>query len=80
MTAVRKEALDMQQKHSNLTNWHYMYYYLSVKESKRKPNISIRINPETLHQARVAAVSAKKTLGAWLEEAIQEKIAKGVSQ
>jgi predicted HicB family RNase H-like nuclease len=40
----------------------------------RKPNTSIRVDLETLHQARVAAVTAKKTLGQWLEEAIQEKI------
>jgi len=44
--------------------------------SKDKPrlNISIRIHPEKLHEARIAAVTAKKTLGVWLEEAIQEKI------
>lgn len=40
----------------------------------RKPNTSIRVDLEVLHQARVAAVTAKKTLGVWLEEAIQEKI------
>jgi len=40
----------------------------------RKPNSSIRVDPEALHQARVAAVTARKTLGQWLEEAIQEKI------
>jgi predicted HicB family RNase H-like nuclease len=45
-----------------------------MKESRRKPNVSIRINPEILHQAKVAAVSSKKTLGDWLEEAIQEKV------
>ena len=32
------------------------------------------MNPEVLHQARVAAVIHKKTLGKWLEEAILEKI------
>lgn len=35
---------------------------------------SIRINLEILHQARVAAVTERKTLGQWLEEAIQEKV------
>ncbi len=45
-----------------------------MKESKSKPNVSIRIDPEVLHQAKVAAVTAKKTLGQWLEEAIKEKI------
>ena len=39
-----------------------------------KPIKSIRIDPDVLHQARVTAVTARKTLGVWLEEAIQEKI------
>lgn len=39
-----------------------------------KPNTSIRIDLDILHQARVTAVSSKKTLGQWLEEAILEKI------
>ena len=39
-----------------------------------RPNLSVRMNPEVLHQARVAAVIHKKTLGQWLEEAILEKI------
>ena len=45
-----------------------------MKESKSKPNVSIRIDPEVLHQARVAAVTAKMTLGTWLEAAIREKL------
>ncbi len=40
----------------------------------RTPNFSIRINPSALQQAREAAVTKKKTLGLWLEEAISEKI------
>ncbi len=40
----------------------------------RKPNSSIRVDLGTLHQARVAAVIQKKTLGKWLEEAIIEKV------
>jgi hypothetical protein len=47
-----------------------------MKESKSKPNISIRIDPEVLHQAKVEAIKAKKTLGQWLEEAIKEKAGK----
>ena len=39
-----------------------------------KPTTSIRIDPDALHQARITAVTAKKTLGQWLEEAILEKI------
>ena len=40
----------------------------------RKPNFSIRIDPDALQQAREDAVTQKKTLGQWLEEAIKEKI------
>ena len=40
----------------------------------RKPNFSIRIDLDPLQQARDAAVTQKKTLGRWLEEAILEKI------
>ncbi|HEY78045.1 MAG TPA: hypothetical protein G4O09_02920 [Dehalococcoidia bacterium] len=39
-----------------------------------RPNLSIRMNPEVLHKARVSAVTRRKTLGQWLEEAIIEKI------
>lgn len=45
-----------------------------MKQSKRKPNVNIRIDPNVVHKGRVAAVSQKKTLGQWLEEAILEKI------
>jgi len=47
-----------------------------MKEKHRWPTTSIRANPEVLHQARIAAVTQKKTLGQWLEEAIVEKIEK----
>ena len=45
-----------------------------MEKKKSRPNISIRINPEILQQARVAAVFNRKTLGEWLEEAIIEKL------
>jgi len=32
------------------------------------------MKPDILHQARVAAVMRKKTMGQWLEEAIVEKV------
>ncbi|GAH99910.1 unnamed protein product, partial [marine sediment metagenome] len=32
------------------------------------------MDPNAVHQARVAAVTQKKFLGQWLEEAIMEKI------
>ena len=38
----------------------------------RKPR-SVLIDPEALHKARVEALREKKTLGAWLEEIIDEK-------
>ena len=57
----------------NLRNGHSyaqsMYYTIAMK-----PIDSIRIDPEFLDRARVAAVKAKKTLGDWLVEAIGEKI------
>jgi len=49
-------------------------YHGGMKEKHRWPTTSIRANPEVLHQARIAAVTSKKTLGQWLEEAIMEKI------
>jgi len=45
-----------------------------VNRSRQRPTTSIRVNPDILHEARVAAVVQKKTLGQWLEEAIIEKI------
>jgi len=44
------------------------------KEAKLPRNI--RIRPSVLHEARVAAVIQKKTLGQWLEEAIVDKISR----
>jgi len=45
-----------------------------TEEAKNPRNI--RIRPTVLHQARVAAVTQKKSMGQWLEEAILEKIEK----
>ena len=45
-----------------------------MKTKERRPICSIRMKPDILHQARVAAITEKKTLGQWLEEAIAEKI------
>jgi predicted HicB family RNase H-like nuclease len=39
-----------------------------------KPNTSVRVDLEVLHEARIAAVIQRKTLGSWIEEAIHEKI------
>jgi len=46
------------------------------RKSVRKPR-NVLINPDTLHEARVEALRSRKTIGAWLEEAIEEKIARG---
>ena len=46
---------------------------IGMNEEAKTPR-NIRIRPSVLHQARVAAVTQKKTLGQWLEEAIMEKI------
>ena len=39
--------------------------------------VAVRIGPDKWHLARVAAVTAKKTMGQWLEEAIGEKLERG---
>ena len=53
----------------------YMSYNINMPRGKGvTPNLSIRMNPDVLHEAKVAAVTRKKTLGQWLEEAIAEKI------
>jgi len=39
----------------------------------RKPR-NVMIDPEALYRARVEAVRARKTMGEWLEEAIEERI------
>ena len=45
-----------------------------MKDKEERVPVGIRIKRDLLHQARVAAVTQKKTLGQWLEEAIAEKI------
>lgn len=47
-----------------------MLYNLSMKRILK----AIRINPEIYHLAKIQAVTDNKSLGEWLEEAIQEKI------
>jgi predicted HicB family RNase H-like nuclease len=37
---------------------------------------TIRMSEEAYHAARVAAVTSKKSLGQWLEEAIFEKVSR----
>jgi len=42
----------------------------------RKPR-NVKINPDILLKARIEALRSRKTLGEWLEEAIEEKVARG---
>ena len=72
---IRLLGRQIQGLDSKLDNESYRCYYRFVKQSKQKPPISIRINRDILHQAHVAEVTGRKTLGQWLEEAIIEKIA-----
>ena len=56
-----------------------MYYHNVMAKTGRPrtgmtPNISIRLDRDAYQQARVAAVVARKTIGKWLEDAIQEKL------
>ena len=39
-----------------------------------RPNISIRLDREVYREAKIGAVVAGKTIGQWLEDAIQEKV------
>jgi len=43
------------------------------KKSARRPR-NILIDPEAIHKARIEALRAKKTIGEWLEETIQQRI------
>ncbi len=45
-----------------------------MDKGKSRPNVSIRIDPQILLQAKIEAVRAQMTLGQWLEAAIQEKV------
>ena len=60
--------------------WHYNndIDHMSPRKGRprtgRTPNISIRINPDAYQAARIEAVTARKTLGQWIEDATREKI------
>ncbi len=62
------------QHNSPLTFRLYLLYNICMKMKERRPICAIRMKPDILHQARVAAITHKNTLGQWLEEAILEKI------
>lgn len=53
---------------------YYMYYnYCDMKQTKNWPNLSIRLSPEALKMAKMAAAASYSTIGRWLAEAIEEK-------
>lgn len=53
-----------------------MYYMQNEAQRTAK---TIRMSEDSYHQARVASVSSKKSLGQWLEEAISEKLRREVN-
>ena len=59
---------------------YYKHYNVPMSPRTGRPrtghatNISLRINPDAYHAARIEAVTARKTVGQWIEEAINEKI------
>lgn len=53
---------------------YYMYYNYGMKQTKHWPNLSIRLSPEALRRAKMAAAAANSTIGRWLAEAIEERI------
>ena len=47
---------------------------MPMPQKSQWPPYSIRMDPEAVRRARVAALMARKNLGEWLEEAIDEKL------
>ena len=59
---------------SSLDSHVNMYDAWSMHRKEERPVSAIRVKPDILHRARIAAVTQRKTLGRWLEEAILEKL------
>jgi len=52
-----------------------MYYCnRMMTKANNWPNLSIRMSPDALKRAKVAAAAADCTIGQWLTEAIDDKI------
>ena len=51
----------------------YLLYNKYMPREETRKLIALRILPTVHRQAKIAAVTAGKTLGQWLEEAIREK-------
>lgn len=47
-----------------------------MRDDSQRAAKTIRMNQDMYYQARVAAVTSKKSLGQWLEEAISEKLSR----
>ena len=50
-----------------------MYHTADIMKKPARKMITVRIDPDVWQIGRIAAVTAKKTMGQWLEEAIREK-------
>ncbi len=51
-----------------------MVYTSDMKDMSRRIGKSIRMKEDIYHQARVAAVMSRKSLGQWIEKAVTEKL------
>lgn len=51
-----------------------MHWTDDMNDETKRTTKTIRMNEEAYHQARIASVSSKKSLGQWLEEAISAKL------
>ena len=51
-----------------------LYYILHMSDRSGRAAKAIRMKEEVYHEARVAAVVSRKSLGQWIEEAIAEKL------
>ena len=48
----------------------------SINEKLARKPRNVLINPDILHKARVEALRERKTIGEWLEQLIEKKIAR----
>jgi predicted HicB family RNase H-like nuclease len=51
-----------------------MFKITLMNEKSVRKLRNVKINPDTLHKARVEALRARRSLGEWPEKAIDEKI------
>ena len=51
----------------------FLYYSWAMRDEYVRPAKTIRLREDVYQRARVAAVTSRKTIGQWIEEAILEK-------